>query len=72
MSQGDTVLVNLSMAELFGSLIGEASKASGFTIKERSQAYIVSFLERCLFTEALTEVGGKAEPMIAEALLRAL
>ncbi len=72
MSQNETILIDLSMAELFNSLIDEATKKVGFELQESSHAYILSFLERCLFTSSLADVGGKEEPMIAEVLLKAL
>lgn len=72
MSQNETILIGLSMAELFSPLIGEATKKVGFELQESSHAYILSFLERCLFTSSLVGVGGKEEPMVAEALLKAL
>ncbi len=59
------------MTDLFRPLIKEAARKSKFKLKDSSYAYILSILERCLFSEGLF-TGGKSDPMILEILFKAL
>lgn len=59
------------MAELFNPLIKDVAKKSKFELSEHSHVYILSVLERHIFTSVLFAEGG-LEPMISEVLLTAL
>ncbi len=71
MYQKGSISLRTSITDLFGPLVKEAARKSKFKLKDSSHAYILSVLERCLFSEGLF-TGGRSDPMILELLFKAL
>jgi len=76
MSQGGTLLVDLTVKELFVPLISSAGRDLQFELSPVSETYLVSLLESALFTATVfaknVETGLYDEPMLSERFLKAL
>lgn len=76
MSQGGTLLVDVSVKELFLPLINSAGQDLKFELNPVAETYLLSLLEASVFTESVfaqnKKTGAYDEPMISEQYLLAL
>lgn len=76
MSQGETLLVDVSVKDLFLPLINSAGNELSFTLNLASETYLLSLLEASVLTKSVfthnQATGVYEEPMISERFLLAL